>query len=275
MSDLFETLAARSSGATSTLRPRLASQYESRPSELAEIIEETPAVARDARDPMEPRMSARRAPTLPEPDTPSEPRSHREPIVIRDVVLETVPAPADPPAEAPPAARAAAAPPSVAAPHVHVPAVRVAAEPARREDEHPDGVGRTNRELILERVAEQAPATPERIIERVREVLASGEAPDDRSHPDAPRERSAPEPLPLPLPLERASGERPIVSRERPAVRIREQFAAEAPVVHVTIGRVEVKAVHPQPQPQLRPAPPAPSGPTLEEFLEQRERRTS
>ena len=57
-------------------------------------------------------------------------------------------------------------------------------------------------------------------------------------------------------------------------LRVREQLAAEPAVVHVTIGRVEVRAVQPQP-PAPRPAPtPAPPGPTLEEFLEQRERRT-
>jgi hypothetical protein len=42
------------------------------------------------------------------------------------------------------------------------------------------------------------------------------------------------------------------------------------PVIHVTIGRVEVRAVQPQPAPQ-RPAPPRPKL-TLEEYLRQRDK---
>jgi hypothetical protein len=63
--------------------------------------------------------------------------------------------------------------------------------------------------------------------------------------------------------------------RERTLERVREQLAAEPPVIKVTIGRVEVRAVHPSP-PQPPPAlPPAPSAPSLEEFLARRDRRPS
>jgi hypothetical protein len=55
----------------------------------------------------------------------------------------------------------------------------------------------------------------------------------------------------------------------RPEIGMR-RAAEVRPVIHVTIGRVEVRAVQPQPAP-LRPAPPGPKL-TLEEYLRQRDK---
>ena len=84
----------------------------------------------------------------------------------------------------------------------------------------------------------------------------------------SPRESTAPPPeagvlSPAPVPD-------PARDRAPSSDRIAPQSSVPPPVVHVTIGRVEVRAVLPTPSPRLPPAPP-PTGPktlSLTEYLD-------
>jgi len=231
MSDFFEGLAARNSGAATALRPRVASAYETGDAgELAsEVVHEVPATmsAATAVPPSPPSSPREPVATAAPAGTPAEPP---ERLLVRNVVLtrnET--------REAPPATiREERLEERVESVHVH---------------EH------THHE--------------ESRIERVREVLER-EEPAER-HPAlnaiGDPEPAAAKPPARPRILDNRS---PVANRQPPTVN---RQPAPDPVVRITIGRVEVRAVHP-PQPAPRPVPPpAAPGPSLEEFLEQRERR--
>ncbi|HEX6976100.1 MAG TPA: hypothetical protein VF147_16950, partial [Vicinamibacterales bacterium] len=76
MSDFFEGLAARSSGAATALRPRTASAYETQAPDVVEIEEE-----------LTPATSTEDTPTVNvAPERPAI-ANRAEPIVVRDVVL--------------------------------------------------------------------------------------------------------------------------------------------------------------------------------------------
>ena len=269
MSDFFENLAARSIGAATALRPRLPSHYEARQGDGLEVLEEVaPAAAAPAtvRDPMRMRDANADAPIAPaarptsiEPIAPPWRIAPPERIIVRDVVLAT-------------------------------------AETRPEDEEHlPEQAGAASHESVLPSVNRETqtsvtPPThrashPTRSLDFARDDSAEQEGAIASSEPET-HEPPAPESPPRRSERERVRFIReraiaqarptpPVPSpRERTMLRVREQLAAEPAVVHVTIGRVEVRAVQPQP-PAPRPAPtPAPPGPTLEEFLEQRERRT-
>jgi hypothetical protein len=83
---------------------------------------------------------------------------------------------------------------------------------------------------------------------------------DERGRPAA---RSAIPPAFAPLP-------RHEIPRLRPPAAVGQQPAAPVPTIHVTIGRVEVRAVPAQPVPSARQ--PKPTGPrlSLDEYLKLR-----
>ena len=97
MSDFFENLAARSIGAATALRPRLASHYEARQGDGLEVLEEVAPAAAAApatvRDPMRMRDANADAPiarpTSIEPIAPPWRIAPPERIIVRDVVLAT------------------------------------------------------------------------------------------------------------------------------------------------------------------------------------------
>lgn len=55
-----------------------------------------------------------------------------------------------------------------------------------------------------------------------------------------------------------------------PSVPARQALSKEPPAIHVTIGRIEVRAVHPPPEPVRRRPAPASAKISLEEYLKQR-----
>jgi hypothetical protein len=261
MSDFFEGLAARSSGAATALRPRVASAFETLSGERFEPMEEVAATiatspatshgmeTRDAGTVTHAPVAHDAGPAPAEQVAMSEHVVKREHVVVRDVVLS------------PPESQS------------------VPEEPERA----PASIRDATREHT-------------QTIERIHDLLAMHEPATDESiaRTDAPPELkpetvgSAATPplrallpqraLPQRTPPERGNAVRAAtgvaearsqIARERP----RAPEAPEAPVVQITIGRVEVRAVQ-TPPPLPRPAPPRPPGPTLEEFLEQRERRT-
>lgn len=59
---------------------------------------------------------------------------------------------------------------------------------------------------------------------------------------------------------------------ERPPAPVRAAAPAVEPVIQVTIGRIEVRATQPAPQPS-RPRSAAPNAMSLEEYLRRRSRR--
>ena len=233
MSDFFEGLAARSSGAATALRPRLASAYETR--DALEIIEEAPAAPNV---PLPPPPARAAAPTPPEPQP--QPARVPEPPPIRE---ETAPA----------AREQRTLEQTIERVH-HVLSPQAA---ETRPEERP-----------APRAAEAPPEPPaESVVEpaAVEPAVEVRERETVRVLTPPPRELLPPPPR-VP-PVGRRQTIRTIADRQPPA------SPGEPSTVRITIGRVEVRAVQP-PQPPPRPAPPpAPPGPTLEEFLEERERR--
>jgi len=247
MNDLFASLAARNSGAAAALRPRVASHYEPR----VEAVEEVPATTAD----------------------------RPEPIVVRDVVVRE--REAEGRAESPSYVEADVdVNANVNAKTTETATVTRTATASATENLNENENKNVGRALSPPPIRVTEPSTIETIRERRIAVPSAAHllpaeagrrgtetATETEIIIDRVREVLAPaEPGGI-LPEERPP-------RERATVRVREALAAEPPVVHVTIGRVEVRAIHPQPQPRPAP-PPAPSGPTLEEFLAQRDRRQS
>jgi hypothetical protein len=262
MNDFFEGLAARSGVGATALRPRVASPYELQRGDALEVFEEVPVAG-----------------VAPVGEVPAFVASAAAParVVVRDVVL--APGREDAgtrgPEEAHPAARpqprdlATAEPRNVTTPQPGGLVTPQPRDPATREP----------RDLAT-------PRTPEERIELVHHLLSPAVpdgAPELEAIPPAPRSLAgARDDNRIARDDERRqpaqSRRQPMSSPAPPAAppRLREPLAnaAEPSVVRITIGRVEVRAVQPQ-APAPRPAPPAPPpGPTLEEFLEQRERRT-
>lgn len=240
MSDFFEGLAARSSGAATALRPRVASAYETH--DAAEVTSvatsEVPAtMSAAAAAPPSPSSQPRDARVAgpPPAGAPAEPP---ERVLVRNVVLtrnETR-----------------------EAPQTTIHEERLEERLEERMEERVDSV----------HVHEHTHHEESRI-ERVREVL-EGEGSVEQ-HP-ALSAAGDPDPVAAMRPARpRTIDNRPPVTNRQPPIVNRQP--QPDPVVRITIGRVEVRAVHPpQPAPRAVPPPVAP-GPSLEEFLEQRERR--
>jgi hypothetical protein len=231
MSDFFEGLAARNSGAATALRPRVASAYETR--DAGDVASE---VASEA--------AMTHASAVP-PSPPSPPRE------IRVVEHEPVDAPAEPPER--------------------VVVRNVVLTRAETDDAPPATIREERFEERVDHVHEREHTHHEESrIERVREVLereGPAEVRPALRAVDDPSPRAVTPPVARPRTLDHRP---PIANHQPPTVH---RQPPPDPVVRITIGRVEVRAVHP-PQPAPRPVPPpAAPGPSLEEFLEQRERR--
>lgn len=231
MSDYFEGLAARGSGAATALRPRVMSAYETR--DAMEVVEEAPSIAM--------RGGEVRAAERPGLASPGEPAAPADRVVVRDVVLTRTETRETPPTT------------------IHDERAEKHVERVREHTrEH------THHEERIERVHELLATVPERPAE-ARDDPGDGEV-------TAPPRRQPPT-IAHVQPLEQRQQPSPSPIHRQPPSANRHPIAPPDPIIRITIGRVEVRAVQPA-QPPPRPAPPpvAP-GPTLEEFLEERERR--
>jgi hypothetical protein len=260
MSDLFTTLAREALGVPMPVAPRGRSRFEapSSPLNLAAESEDMSAAVSDAAPPpagiaAEPRRSSAMPPRaasheharetasdgeiLPQPEfEPAE--TPRESARPSSEPLRMMSEPARPAAEA---ARPAPAP-FVARPQAAAQPVRSAAPVARADEIRDDEVPPP--------AISDAPAPPQR-----------------RLPPDA--EPAAPRAV-VPKILHRETAAPAHAERAQPAPQ--PHAAQTPPAIHVTIGRVEVRAVTPpaaRPAPQPKPVKPAMS---LADYLEQRNR---
>ncbi|MHB1057962.1 MAG: hypothetical protein ACYC0F_08780 [Rhodanobacter sp.] len=244
MSDFLDRMAARAIGGETPLAPRLPSLFE--PLQRAPVMPpvdegEMPARGRDAGATTPVAQTA-----APSPRSPAHARESMEPRAARI-------APAERPA-LPTPARAAAD-----APRAPVPPSPQAASPVRA--------------IVADRAI--APPTPE------RPVTAASPVSPRQSHVAPSRQKAVPMPapsgvlLPAPAPVFAATGavpgrsERTVAARAAAArAESRAAAATGESVVHVSIGRLEVRAAPATAAPPRRREGPPPA--SLDDYLRQR-----
>lgn len=276
MSDYLERLVARSFDPSDAIRPRALGLFEaaspgSAPTEPVPGEEESVGAARP-------------------PAAVRPPRTEASP---RDVAVTRVPVPAMPVSPPVTPSRAAAVNENAAVPPV--PATVVSPEPRqdrphdtasaqpsmtpppKRERSQPTApplplplqrtiVQPVQRDVIIERLAAAERGTEQPRRERQPAPVAAAE-------PSAPGSRVSHVPPPQPAPRSRPI--RPqVTARQAPDIRSRRDShspaePAAAPSIHVTIGRVEVRAVQPAAA-RRRPAAAGPAVMSLDEYLKQR-----
>jgi hypothetical protein len=242
MSDFIDRLAARAIGGDTALAPRLPSLFEplSRAPLMAMAGEgEAPARPRDA----SPAPAA--APNaVPVPRVPTHARESTEPAAARTVPMPRVP----PPAPERVAVDAPRAPPSP--PH--------AASPAR---------GKVTDHATAVPTPARATATPSPLSPRQSRVASA--RPETASTP-APNGALLPSPLPVFTATSALSTRSERTATARTATVRAENRAATTsePVVHVSIGRLEVRAALAVATPPRRRDGPQPS--SLDDYLRQR-----
>lgn len=272
MSDFLGALASRSVGTPAGLRPRVAGWFEPQADtrfmaepaliEMESTVERPPAPRstpspETKRTPPEPQQAAPRAFTMPEQATPRSPEV-AEPalLVARQTGDEAEPRTPTSRTESKPPARTqveAATPQRV----VHV--VEVASERA---------IPAPIPQPRLRPSRESAPLRPVAVgrAELDARVLAEAEPspslspPRDFDPPSEPtREQGSlvPRPAPAPPPREKPRAEAAVADAK----------ATAAPTIHVTIGRIEVRAAAPAPVTQR----PAPSRSSLQDYLRDRQ----
>lgn len=237
-------LAARGAATVATVRPRLPSLFEATPVDAAPPPESAPFVQ-------------------PSPSAPDLSRRivEVEEVLLREARIASEPRPAT---NAPPALYTPAPPPDRVERVERV--ERIETRPARAEEPKPP------QSIVREKTTERVERTETRIVtapvERTEIVHESD------PHP-AIETKAAPAPPPI---VER---ERPVRRREVPIAHPaspaapmfrREPMPEAAPTIHVTIGRVDVRAVIPgAPAPRTETGPRAPAL-SLEDYLAQRNR---
>ena len=307
MSDFLDHLVTRSLGLThpaSTLQPRPLSLFETPAPPAApfasalpsddqplDVSEAAPVVSavRRARQPLSRGIEgARETRETGEPDAPSpQPRAVSGAPRMERSPRERPPVPAALPQAAVPPILPGKTPPAApkTSPSAPRSSRRLAVEPAALSPEpprapaappirlttaprEPTGAHRpASAAPALEpapRASWQAPREPSRTIERPSPLAGV------RPLLEAPASLSAGQPAiePLPAPLAMLQPRVEIAVPFSPALRPDEP----APVIQVTIGRVEVRAT-PPPSPASARRPPAPAVPTLDEYLRRRNRR--
>ncbi len=274
----LDRLLARALGEGPVLTPRRVSRFEGGDSTFEErweeIVPPSPRHAMDGeRAVPEERPPAPRAPSeaespqpAPSPATadasqpPRLPPELREVRIIEERLASVAPPPAIARAEKP---RPPPAPPEPETPRSQeIPRAEPASQRARAEP-----VGTRIKQHSVERRFETL--VREHTVQRVREIIPSGQPPP-RSPAPPPEQASRREPParqnPAPLAPAPASRRAAISQRATPA-----PAPAPEPVVHVTIGRVEVRAVQaPASKPTARPREPRMG---LDDYLARRERR--
>jgi hypothetical protein len=274
MADYLTDLAAGLSGAAGFLRPRQPSLFEPasgeepipQPSQPLEQVEETYAPPRPPELSREPPPSAvkpamHRADTLALEQPSVEPET-AAPTAKRGSRSAEKPAVEDPPSvERRPASRdaalAAGSEPSFPARDAREPPFSAQDTPLPR---HSSG---TRPEIKkLESAATPTPSVP--IVERIRPVETRPLAPARQPTIDRPAEAAdvfRPPPPPLPPPIARV--------RERPRQSQSRAEKQAEPTIHITIGRVEVRATS-EVEPRARRKEDVSPVMTLEEYLRQR-----
>lgn len=245
MSDFLDRLAARAIGSDATLAPRLPSLFEPLPrAPLMTMADEGEASAR-VRDagPMPPAAAA----AVPPPRPPLPAHGSIEPRTARTTPAEQVSSQL--PERAPTMAPPAPVPPSRAA----TPARAMIAEPSRATS-----------------VPERAQATPPHVSPRASRIASSRH---EAAHP--PTAVGALLPAPAPVFATTSGPAAPAQHGRAAALRHprdmqagRESRTSREPVVHVSIGRLEVRAAPAAAAPPRRRDGPQPS--SLDDYLRQR-----
>lgn len=262
MSNFFEQLVARTQPTASRIQPRRASRFEAPVAGEGEIAPDSV--------PPKPTEPARIQPRPADPETSS--RAERQTAASESKVeIRKQPAPATPVVAAPPSIRRfepidpalaislspapkvpkmedLAKPPAGSAPHVSDPSLRQTADRLHAEIAPPSSLRATTRET-------GAPVPSE-----IRSRAASLERP--AAEPASPRR----------LPVQVT----PVAARSAAPPTPAQPAGPAAPVVRISIGTIEVRAVIP-PAPAAVPRKATPPQPTqsLNEYLARRDRRTA
>jgi hypothetical protein len=264
MSDFLSSLAARALNAAATVRPRLASRFEPTPfaRPLAsegpfEMEAEHPAIAAPPvtipRTPLADTLgrtpaASRHELVSPPPDTP-EPRRLSAPEPAPSSSLGAPPA-------LPVAAVALPPRPGTTAP----PSATVSRlVPAGSE---PDAAPRRSGASLPAPISEPTPTRRPALLSGLREQAAP---------PPLPPERTPHRGSDSPPPPQRPALARVSAASLQPAVVRREEVRETSPVIQVTIGRIEVRAVVSTSPPPPAPVPRRPTT-SLEDYLRTRDR---
>lgn len=301
MSDYLTSLAARAVDAAAAVRPRQASLYEPPPVaeatpefETAEVSSEAPPphLVKPAAEPSprhepQPRMTVvhetteKRVEVTHETEkrVVAEPPAPQPPRIVETRVLESVATPVRPPPPEPLPPKADPPPRAIAeAPPTILPRERTT------ERVVVERIHKNVEQTLLSAPAPPSPLTPEQT--RVSALRPQTVEPQVIERPvvvpqtiiqQQPPERTAREILaePRPLPPARVAVAPQITPQPKPALSERpareEPPPDSEPSIHVTIGRIEVRAV-PAEQPVRRPAPPA-ERMSLDDYLRRRGER--
>ncbi|MGB3461143.1 hypothetical protein [Rhodanobacter lindaniclasticus] len=249
MSDFIDRLAARAIGGEAALAPRLPSLFE--PLQRAPVMAmadegEAPVRARDT-GPMPPAASA----TTPPPSPPVPAKELIEARAARTASAEQAPLPLPgraatdtPPAPMPP-------------PRAAAPVRAMAAEPSR-----------------VTPVSERTAATPSPVSPRESRIAPSRH---EAAHPPTAAGALLPAPAPVfattnGLPASSQPDRAAAMRRPRDVPAGRESRTSSEPVVHISIGRLEVRAAPTAAAPPRRRDGPRPS--SLDDYLRQRGKAT-
>ena len=256
MNGILDTLVMRERGQADTLAPRLPAMFESTP-----VIDDAPVALERPR-------AAQHAAPAPAPPQPARPPVPPVSAATPRPVMVIVP----PPPAAQPVQARAPEPPAAHAP----PAARV-----HTLETHTETVVRVERETVAAPAPQrrELPAPPPRTGK-----LPAPPAPLEAARPVPP---SAPPPVPMqpraPVDVRIVPARAALPVRAQPAAaqpprqRALPQAAAQAlppvqaPDVHISIGRVEVRASTAPPRPARAAGGPAPV--SLDQYLSQRNKR--
>jgi hypothetical protein len=220
MSGLFTDLAARARGEAHAVRPRLPARFETSGEGLAELAVEATAIPAAEGD-LEPPEPAAETTAAPAPTVASPPSAEV----------------AEPPVEAPQRLRASPRPPATAAVELHTVVER--AEPAADGPSPPRGETR----VPPAPAPSLAPSTSLRPPETVQHPVSAAQPLTPPPQPSG-REATAEARPPLTPQLTPA--------RRQPAQPLPEPIREET-TVHVSIGRIELRAAQGAPPPRAKP----------------------